>query len=266
MTVSNMAEVERKAASAFDQLATVSIPCRTGGFDPLWSSASSAEVAIVAKAVIPATVFTTVFITAKAVIPAQAGSHDCAGRRLSCSDSGLPAPRQALPGSRFGCGCQRLRAGTAWRSTLVAAKARAPRPQRFTGAVGAAPDCPAMPGLVAASRNSLRSLRSLRSNSPDKAVDESRYARGRQCSGVRTTEHHKRSVAPGAVRRGAGRPRSRHDERRHAQPWIPACAGMTAMSPRARKTATTACAGMTATTACAGMANVRFGHFAGARW
>ncbi len=262
------------------------------------------------------------------VIPAQAGIHSCACPRSSCRDLGRPAPRQALPGSRVGCAGERPCAGAAWRSTLVAAKTRAPRPQRFTGAGGAAPDCPAMLGLAAASRNSLRSLRSLRSDNRDESVDESRCARGRKpCAsrrtrgalrpgrtrlcgygvgiravGARKPEHHQRSVAPGAARRGrslgrrgaqptgrraqrasssfssrlserrersersefrdatpgrapqgsrrvqrrppqcelslgsdwydAGKPRSRRDERRHAQLWIPACAGMTTSSCR----------------------------------
>ena len=189
------------------------------------------------------------------VIPAQSGIHRCACPRSSCRDFGFPASRLALTVNGPGCDGASQRAGAAGRSTLVAAKSRAPVPQRFTAAVSAERVCPAMPGLAAASRNSLRSLRSLRSDSRDESVDESRCARGRKpwpckpcrASGPtarqaqtvhqtvrvrgspsqrtrgalrpgrtrlcradicvrlpepRTTEHHKRSVAPGAARRG----------------------------------------------------------------
>ncbi len=95
-------------------------------------------------------------------------------RELALVVPGFRPPRVAPGGARRGLTLGRsvLCTGAAWCSTLVAAKARAPRPQRFTGAVGAAPDCPAMLGLAAASRNSLRSLRSLRSDSRDENEHE----------------------------------------------------------------------------------------------
>ena len=126
-----------------------------------------------------------------------------------------------LPGLKLWRSVQGM--GRIRRSGLVAAKPRALRPQRFGGAVGAAPDCPAVRGLAAASRNSLRSLRSLRSDKRDENVGESRCARGRKpCASRRPTgalqpertrlcrdlvgvraftgsEYHKRNVAPGEV-------------------------------------------------------------------
>ena len=129
-----------------------------------------------AKAVIPAESVSLV----KVVIPAQAGIHGCACCRWRCREFGLPAPRQVIPVGTATCGGAWLHTDAGRRSKWGAAKPRAPTPQRFIGAVGAAPDRPATPGLAAASRNSLRSLRSLRSDSRDESVDESRCARGRK--------------------------------------------------------------------------------------
>ncbi len=97
-----------------------------GGFRPLQSFV------IPTKAVIPI----TGVIPAKAVILAQAGIHVGAGCRWWCRDFGLPTSRQSLTGKGPGCDGASLHAGPAWRSSLVAAKARAPRPQRFVGALG----------------------------------------------------------------------------------------------------------------------------------
>ena len=143
--------------------------CHPGaGRDPrLRGLAQWAPVVIPAKIVIPVEV----------VIPAQAGIHVSAGWRLHT--------------------------GATWHPTLVAAKSRAPRPQRFTGAVGAAPDCPAMLGPAAASRNSQRSLRSLRSNNRDESVDGSRCARGRKSCASRRTRG---ALQPGRTRKHGSRP------------------------------------------------------------
>ena len=255
----------QQAWGAFDQERTFVKPAQAGIHNEV---VIPVQAGIPVEVVIPA----QAGIPVELVIPAQAGIHSCACRCSSCQDLGRPAPRHALPGSGVGCGGERLRAGPAWRSSLVASKSRTPRPQRFTGAVGAAPDCPAMLRLAAASRNSLRSLRSLRSDNRDESVDESRCARRREpwpcrprwasgpaarqaqtvhrtvvargspsrrttgalrpgrtrlCGdgvsaraiGPRTTEHHKRSVAPVTGRRGrslgrrGAQPRGRRTQR-----------------------------------------------------
>ena len=132
-----------------------------------------AAVAIPHRVVVPRTV----------VIPAQAGIHGCASCRCRCQVSAVPASRQAVPVWTAACGVVRLRTGATWRSRLVAAKSRVPRPQH----------------------------------------------RPPQCE-----------PTTGSAWRGAGRPRSRHDERQPARTWIPACAGMTALA------GSPTCAGMTA--------------------
>ena len=164
------------------------MPGSRAAFGPMLSFVIAADGVIP----VPLVMLEDCVIPAGSVIPAQAGIHVGAGCRWRSRTTSVRASCQAA----LGAGDRH--------SALVAAKARAPRPQRFTGAVGAAPDCPAMLGLAAASRNSLHSLRSLRSNSRDESVDESRCARGRSpgtnsppdclCPGLAFSAHQRRAA------------------------------------------------------------------------